>query len=408
MPNGIVTYTATMVQALGDRGVRCRVLTHRPVGGTTDGFVHGVHLPSESFIWRLRHRLDWEGWPQKSFANALRREVCRLHQTHGIELLEIEESYGWARFLARKVPVPVVVRLHGPWFLNGAANGAKEDAAFRRRHDWEMEGLSAADAVSAPSAEVLRRSLDKLKQSGRTPPALAEAIANPVERVPAGRRWKLQDCDHSRIVFVGRFDRHKGGDVMIDAFARVLRRRPDARLDFVGPDRGCMDETGRTWSLNDYLKSRITDTERERITIYGFQSPEQAARLRNQALVTVAPSRYETFSLAAGEAMMAGCPLVVSAAGALTELVQHDRNGLTARPDDPHDLANRILKLMDNPSRAAQLGAQAAVDAEARYAPGTVAGRMLEFYGRVLGLPKRRTVTCSSEQAPPKPASVSA
>jgi glycosyltransferase involved in cell wall biosynthesis len=406
MPNGIVTYAATMIRALSDRGVQCHVLTHRPVGPGTEDFVHGVHLESESFLWRLRHRLDWEGWPQKSFALALRREVCRLHETHGIELLEIEESYGWARFLAGKVPVPVVVRLHGPWFLNGAANGAKEDAAFHRRHEWEMEGLAAADAVSAPSVDVLRRSLEKLQQSGRTRPALAEAIANPVERVAAADRWKLQDCDRGRIAFIGRFDRHKGGDLMIEAFAEILRRKPDARLDFVGPDRGCVDETGTHWSLEDYLKSRLSDAERGRVTVYGFQSPEQTARLRKQALVTVAPSRYETFSLAAGEAMMAGCPLVVSGVGALTELVQHGKNGLTARPGDSQDLAAKILELMDNPSRAAQLGRQAAADAETRYAPDVVAGQMLDFYGRVVY--RDRTMNGYSEQASAKPASVSA
>ena len=105
---------------------------------------------------------------------------------------------------------------------------------------------------------------------------------------------------------------------------------------------------------------------------------------------------------------MAGCPLVVSAAGALTELVQHGQNGLTARPGDPEDLANRILELMDDPPRAAQLGSGAAADAQARYAPDVIAGRMLEFYGRVLSLPHGRRMSCFSQQASANPASVSA
>lgn len=405
--NGIVTYTATMVRALEEGGVRCHVLTHRPLGERTEDFVHGVYLNSTSASWKLRRRLDWDGWPQKSFARALACEVCRLHQTVGIELLEIEESYGWARFLVGKVPVPVVVRLHGPWFLNGTANGAKQDEAFRRRHQWEMRGLIAADAVTAPSADVLRRTLEQIAPFG-APPSLAQVVANPVEPLPPADRWKLADCDPCRIAFVGRFDRHKGGDLVIDAFARVLRQRPDARLDFVGPDRGLLDDQGTTWGLNDYLRTRLSEQDRAKVTIHGFRPVAQAATLRKKALVTIAPSRYETFSLAAAEAMTAGCPLVVCAAGALGELVQHDRNGLVARAADANDLADKILALMGDLNRAAALGTQAALDAQARWAPDVIAAQTLEFYGRVLARAGDRSTVRHSERAPVRPASVSA
>lgn len=407
MSNGIVTYTATIVRALQGRGVRCHVLTHRPMGERTEDFVHAVPLPSKSLPWKLRHRLDWDGWPQKSFAAALAREVRRLHESHGIELLEIEESYGWAQFLAGKIPVPIVVRLHGPWFLNGAANGARQDHAFRRRHNWEMDGLLAADAITAPSADVLNRTLEQLAHRGRAP-TMAASIANPVEPVPAPDRWNLQDCDPNRIVFVGRFDRHKGGDLMIDAFARVLRRRPDARLDFVGPDRGCVADDGKTWALPDYLLSRLSDQDRVKVTVHGFKPAAEVAKLRKQALVTVAPSRYETFSLAASEAMMAGCPLVVCGAGALNELVQHCRNGLVTQTGNSEDLAEKMLALLQEPNLAAGLGNQAAIDAAARYAPDVIVSQMLDFYGRVLKSSRGRLMECFSAPASAKPASVSA
>jgi glycosyltransferase involved in cell wall biosynthesis len=112
-------------------------------------------------------------------------------------------------------------------------------------------------------------------------------------------------------------------------------------------------------------------------------SPE-AARIRKRALVTVVPSRYETFGITAAEAMMAGCPLVVSGAGALTELVQDGVNGLVSRPGDADDLAEKILSMLKNPQRAACLGAQAAIDAKERYDPLVVAKQTLEFYRTVV------------------------
>jgi glycosyltransferase involved in cell wall biosynthesis len=96
------------------------------------------------------------------------------------------------------------------------------------------------------------------------------------------------------------------------------------------------------------------------------------------------PSRYETFGIAAAEAMMAGCPVVVAGAGALTELVQDGRNGLVAKPGDADDLAEKVLGLLNNPGRAVELGRQAAIDAEHRFAPPVIARQTLEFYRSVL------------------------
>ena len=67
----------------------------------------------------------------------------------------------------------------------------------------------------------------------------------------------MNDADPKRILFVGRFDRHKGGDLIIDAFGKVLAQIPDARLWFVGPDMGYIDANGRTWHIEEYLRDRI-------------------------------------------------------------------------------------------------------------------------------------------------------
>jgi len=88
----------------------------------------------------------------------------------------------------------------------------------------------------------------------------------------------LNDADPKRILFVGRFDRHKGGDLIIDAFGRVLANVPDARLWFVGPDRGYIDTNGRTWHIEEYLRDRLPGAlESKRVEwldqLFVFESP---------------------------------------------------------------------------------------------------------------------------------------
>lgn len=383
MANGIVSYVATIARALEEMGVGCEVLTPQLLEetGESQPRVHRIETTDRSLLGKLMWRVDPQGWPHRVIAKDLLRKVIRLHSEGALDLLEVEESFGWPRHLVGRCPVPMVVRLHGPWFLNGVANGAAQDAAFHQRDSWERAGILAARAVTAPSRHVL----EATRFHYALPLTGAEVIPNPVEPVAAKDRWNLQQCDRNRVVFIGRFDRHKGGDTMIDAFAHVLKSFPDARLDFVGPDRGCRDDTGREWRIEQYLREKLSEVDRAKVTVHGFLPGPAAAELRKRALVTVAPSRYETFGIAAAEAMMAGCPLVVCAAGALTELVQDGQNGLTATAGGAREVGEKLLSLLKDPERAARLGRQAAVDAAERYSPDVVARQTIDFYSRVLG-----------------------
>lgn len=381
MANGIVSYVGTVSRALEAAGVQCQILTSQVLEGTSDeANVHRIDADDHSLLSKVMWKVDPAGWPHRLFSRALLKQVLQLHADGSLDLLEIEESFGWPRHLAGKCPVPIIVRLHGPWFLNGVANGVAQDSVFRRRDAWEKQGIAVAQGVNAPSKHVL----DATRSHFGLALADAAVIPNPVELVAEADRWKLEDCDRNRIAFIGRFDRHKGGDTIIDAFAYVLQQWPDARLDFVGPDRGCLDDAGHEWRIEQYLREKLGESDRAKVTYHGFLPGSAASELRKRALVTVAPSRYETFGITAAEAMMAGCPLIVGASGALTELVQNEQNGLTAAPGDARDLSEKILAVLRAPDRAAALGRQAASDALARYSPAIVAAQTIEFYQRVL------------------------
>ena len=162
----------------------------------------------------------------RSMVGTLRRAIAE----RDIQLVEVEESFGMATWLQRALSIPVCVRLHGPWFLNGPAVGVPEDVAFRHRVSAEGRAIADAVALTSSSLDVLERTRAfyglALEQ--------AEVIHPPTTPVPAADRWRSEGCDPKQILFIGRFDRHKGGDLIIEAFGRVLHAVPDARLCFVG------------------------------------------------------------------------------------------------------------------------------------------------------------------------------
>ena len=389
--NGIVTYTGTIAEGLRRLGRRVHILT--PDLDETAGDGPGVRAfdvtaGAGSLVARVRRRIDalrpgmGAGTRGAEIGRGVRRAVRRLAADGGLGLLEMEESFGWSGLVAGRVPVPVVVRLHGPWFLSGPADGHDAaDPTFERRALAEGIGLRRASAITAPSRDVLRRVLDYYGPG--LPPS--EVIPNPVPTVPLADRWRPEGCDPRLVLFVGRVSRLKGVDVVIDAMALLRRQRPGTRLMIVGPGRRIIGDDGRALDVEDYLDARLPGALSDgEVILTGPLPPNQVDRLRRKAAVTVVASRFETFSLTTVEAMAAGCPIVASRAGGIAELFDDGVHGLHVEPGDPADLAAKIDALLADPEAAAEMGRRAASHSLERYSTSAIAERTDAFYQRVL------------------------
>ena len=153
------------------------------------------------------------------------------------------------------------------------------------------------------------------------------------------------------------------------------------RLCFVGPDHGFNDSAGRKWGLEEFVRDRLPGAlESGTVTLMGHQPFSELDRLRRQAMVNVVCSRYETICRVLMETMAVGCPVVAARAGGIPEAFRVDVDGLSHRPEDSDDLASKIITLLNNPARAAQLGRQAATSCEKRFHPDVIAERMVDFY----------------------------
>jgi glycosyltransferase involved in cell wall biosynthesis len=304
-----------------------------------------------------------------------------LIDEHGVGLVEMEESFGWSKHVQEGLNVPLVVRLHGPWFLNGPCNGAREDERFRVRLRNEGRAIASAFAITSPSQDVL----DRVRAFYDLPLPDAEVIPNPVSPCGSQDRWNPAECDPNLILFIGRFDRHKGGDVIIDAFDRVLARFPAARLQFVGPDRGIVDESGKAWSIAEYIRARAPEgSAAGRVEYLGPLPHTSLAGLRRKAGVVVVCSRYDNFPTTLLEAKSQGCPVVATEVGGIPEIVRRDEDGLLCRPGSADALADALVRLLADRPLAERLGRQARLDCESRYHPGVVAARLIEYYHNVL------------------------
>lgn len=385
-PSGIHTYVANLRSGLSQLPVESRVLagTIAPAYAEEGAFDINEATGGDALLPRLFEgiyaRFSPFGAGLRTRARCILETLQKMEREWPVDLLEIEETFGLAHRLVGGLRPPTIVRLHGPWFVNGPALGVTQDRRFHRRNDREREAIESADAVSSPSRDVLNRVRDRFD----LPLPDAEVIPNPGPEVSRDAVWKLQDSETDTILFVGRFDRHKGGDIMLDAFFRVLHTHPDARLIFVGPDSGLVDDRGKTWHLQEYLHHRFPDPKaRRQVTVSGRLQHAEIEALRRRAFLTVVPSRYENFPLTVLEALAHGSPLICAGAGGMRELVEPGENGLQFESENTEDLSQKIEALLRNPDLASRLALQARRSYERKYAPAPVAQQMYEFYQRV-------------------------
>jgi len=298
-----------------------------------------------------------------------------IHKKHPIDVIEMEESFGWCGDVARLMPVPVVVKLHGPAFLSLIEEELHSTQATERI---EAEGaaLSRIQFLISPSRSTLEQTVERYALT----PVLTRHISNPLELAPGAPVWRLDDCDRSMLLFVGRFDKRKGADVVLEAFARLLSRRPHLKLFFVGPDSGIRGGGGEVMRFADLRARLFTEQQSRQVTFLGQRAATDIYALRARALVTIAASRWENQSYATLEAMLQGCPIVSSDAGGQGEIISAERTGLLAPVGDAAALASKVEQLIDNPRRAADLGRSARDFALSHHSPSEVTGQTVAMY----------------------------
>lgn len=377
-PNGIATAVNHLTAGLESAGHKVTIIAHWLDAPHDHPRVIPLPDASPGLVDRLRRKLDPEGWFIRSMVDRHAQAIQRAVEAHGVEVVVMEETQGWVGELRGKVSVPIVATLHGPWWLHRMAGSAPDDTASARREAREAKGLQKVDGITSPSAVVLQQT----KALWGLPDVPAAVIPNPFPVPPQGIDLIEPLLNH--VLFVGRFDHIKGGDLVIDAFALIAASHPTAQFTFVGPDAGVQRADGATEMLADKL-APLPDPIRSRISVLGKQSREEVAALRARHGVTLVASRYENFGGTLIEAMAVGSAVVSTSVGGQKEIATHDETALMVPAEDTSAMADACLRLMADLSLARRLGSAARSHVTASYAPDVIARRMADFLASVLG-----------------------
>jgi glycosyltransferase involved in cell wall biosynthesis len=378
--NGVVTYVALLRQALLRRGHRVTVFTPSL---HPDAQRDGVELVRAGLWYRLSKCLGRHGGSsaRSVFESGvlLAQQLARVHRRQPIDVIEMEETFGFAAAVKRELAVPLVLKLHGPAFLD-LIGDAQHSAYGKERIEREGRALAMADAVISPSARTLEATL---RFYGLTP-AISEHVVNPAESPGAEAMWSLEHCEPRTLLFIGRFDERKGGDLVLQAFRLLLESHPEARLVFAGPDAGLTDPDGKKVGIEAYCNTLFPLALRDHVTYLGRVPPERTLTLRTQALATIVASRWDNQPYTVLEAMLQACPVIATDAGGTGELIVDGVTGRLVASEDVQALAMAMRSMIEDPQAARELGLHARRSALSAHAPELVADQTLAVYRRAM------------------------
>jgi len=203
------------------------------------------------------------------------------------------------------------------------------------------------------------------------------------------------------VLCVARFCEDKDHLTLLNAFARVLSRIPDAELWLVGD--------GPLQGRVERAAAHITDSKAKRTTAHGvdsradhgansgaghgadpgrvkfYPSRPDLRPFYRQASVLVLSSVREGLPNVILEGMASGLPVAATAVGGIPEVVEQGHTGFLSPSGDANALAGSLIRLLSDEETRLAMAASARSVAEKEYSMAAMVARHEELLTRLSG-----------------------
>lgn len=320
---GIETQALEFIQSLTQRGHRCTVIAQQdnPEWPTEETY-RGIAI----------RRFDFDSIISKKRLHELKKiesEMQKLLREFQPDLIHLNTWMGWPAFvfsLFRKIfPIPVVLTVHAP---------CTPDIDLSPQID---RICPIVDQICCVSRWVLTQMEQVPTAKGKlrliyNGLSLPKLLPEPLCFSPP------------TLLLLGRLSAEKGFEFAIEALSQL--KGSFAQMLIIG-------DGNRRADLQKLVSERNLD---KLVRFIGSVPREEIPNWINRTTLLCMPSRFETFGLAALEAMQMQRPVIASRVGGLPEIVLDHETGLLVPEKDPQALAQAIQSLLAAPETAIQMG----------------------------------------------------
>lgn len=330
-------------------------------------------------------------------------QVARELRAHPVEVLHFPQQLQFAADFKRAMPAAkVVLHMH-------------QDELAQLDYDLLRSQLANVDSVVTVSDFVTDRARARFPEHAASIHTIGNGVdvgrfLPDLQRTPRGAL--------TRLLFVGRISPDKGVHLLLEAFDRVARERPDVELTLVGKvgmlpfdlvslllndDADALNSLrpfygrstlawltkevlGQKRSYRQHLDARLSPGAAARVHFVGSVPLDELIRLYSQADLLVLPSIWrESYGLPVAESMASGVPVLASNCGGVPELVDEGVTGLLVPRLNVDALTNALRELLSDAGRLRVMGQASRLRAERLLTWDRSAERLESVYRGLMG-----------------------
>ena len=395
--DGIAIQNHQLAERLATWGIDIWVITRQtePPSAASEHFGHFrvTRIPPGG-VWRGK---GWKAiWPMSVFLARTLSLLMRYIQHYDVMMVCGLKALPVLAFLLKLIAGKrCVVQVQSPSEVWEDISAGSLQKMKLSGSSWILRGyrnvrkaiLKRMDAFIAVSPEICR----ELISIGIAPEKI-QVIPNgidvdrfhpiPYEEKLWLRRRLALPVEKKLFIFVGRLAATKGLPMLLEAWKELASSRQDVHLLLVGSGRDSFDDCEpvlKAFVKTHTLESNVSFTGDVRNVHEYLQTSD----------VFLLPSEYEGFSLALGEALACGLPVIATRVGAAPELIQDGKNGILINPRDRESLLIAMEKFLTYEKLWKEMATYVAQNVVERYGIETVAKQYcqvitgLQFAGEI-------------------------
>ena len=369
---------------LSNRGVRIHIVNRPPRSIRGSALARIQTRGKRKIISLLKRRKDpVSGYREQEWLKQFRRVIKAKADQIGVHLVHAFGAYpeGFAAAEAcRLLKKPLVVTTRGVDILVEKSIGygyrlePTNDVAVRKTFEFASKILVPSTYVK----EIVLQLEPKKSKVEVVPWGIDLNVFRPsIDSLLVKKRHSLSN---SPVVLVliseSRGPRpEKGLEYLLRAIPHVKKTIPDVKLVIVG----LVPLIQRWHELSDVLGVK------DNILFVGEVPHTETPSYYAAADMVVVPSLSEALPLVGIEAAACSKPLIASHVGGVPEIVYDGENGLLYPPRDSRTLAEKIVKLILQPSLRHRMGERGRRLAEEKFDSRLTSERILSLYQQVIG-----------------------
>ncbi len=392
--SGIARWTQELARSLAARGHHVHVVTAAATSRSIDYqggvWVHAVppapgpHEPGPVDLPSSIH----------ARAAAVLAEARRIQHDFGLDVLSAPVWDVEGILCAARLDIPVITSLHTAYrMVLPLKEKWRSDLAFRFHH---VEKVIAAETWLLRNAPLLLANSREIctelaalygvaLSPGRVAvvphgvaPARVAPEVHPMASPSEGRTPKL------RVLYVGRIERRKGLDLLLEAIGPLFDAHPTLHLDIVGAP--VTEEEAYVLRIERLREALEMRGHAARVSWHGYLADAALEGHYAACDVFVAPSRFESFGLIAIEAMRFGKPVIAARVGGLAEIVEPGLSGELFATESVDSLRAVLDALLSDHAMRGRMGRQAAAVFAERFTSEIMARNVERCLHDLLGI----------------------